>query len=131
MEALSPPKKILVVEDELDVRLFVSNLLASNGFIPIDAENFRQGFHLARSLQPDLIILDAMLPEEGGIELIRLLKSDPQLRSVPVAIMTTFDRKTFCHFQRCMGVKEIFEPEAFLARPPEADELLQVIRRLV
>ena len=60
-----------------------------------------------------------------------LLKSDKDLKNVPVVIMSRLNRKTFCHYQRCQGVKEIMEPAAFLGRPPEVEELLGVIQQFL
>jgi CheY-like chemotaxis protein len=119
------------VEDELDIQLFVSNLLASNGYESIQARNSSECLEAVKRFRPDMIIMDAMLPDEGGIELFRLLKKDAALKRVPVVIMSTLNRRTFCHYQRCQGVKEILEPEAFLGRPPEVEDLLGVIQQFL
>jgi CheY-like chemotaxis protein len=119
------------VEDELDVQLFVSNLLVSNGYESLEAKNSAEGLSIAKKIRPDLIIMDPMLPDDGGIELFRLLRSDKRLKDVPLVIMSRLNRKTFCHYQRCQGVKEILEPEAFLGRPPEVEELLGVIQQFL
>ncbi len=131
MNPRSRKKRILVVEDELDVQLFVSNLLVSNGYESLQAMDSAEGLSIARRIRPDLIIMDPMLPDDGGIELFRLLKGDKDLKNVPVVIMSQLNRKTFCHYQRCQGVKEILEPAAFLGRPPEVEELLGVIQQFL
>jgi CheY-like chemotaxis protein len=127
----SKKKSILVVEDELDVQLFVSNLLVSNGYESLRAKDSAEGLEIARRIRPDLIIMDPMLPDNGGIGLFQLLKQDRNLKKVPVVFMSKLNRKMFCHYQRCMGVKEILEPAAFLGRPPEVEDLLGVIRQFL
>lgn len=131
MNPRSKKKCILVVEDELDVQLFVSNLLVSNGYDSVQAKDSVEGLEIAKRIRPDLIIMDPMLPDSGGIGLFQLLKRDKNLRKVPIVFMSKLNRKMFCHYQRCQGVKEILEPEAFLGRPPEVEDLLGVIRQFL
>jgi CheY-like chemotaxis protein len=123
--------KVLVVEDELDVRLFLCNLLGSCGYFAIDADSHSQGLEQARSEKPDLIILDAMLPHDAGMQLYRCLKKDEALKDIPVVVLSTLDRKTFCHYHKCQCGAAVPEPEGYLGKPPEADELLKVLKELI
>jgi CheY-like chemotaxis protein len=131
--AESPAKIILVVEDEPDTSIFLSNLLSANGFCPICAANLAEGLKHTTEECPDLIIINAMLPGEAGLRLYQHLRTNDRLCHVPVVMLSTLDSSTF---YRCPGAKRspsgrhLPEPEAYLQKPPEADELLSVINRL-
>jgi len=125
--------KILVIEDDLNMRIYLCNLLRGGGFDPVDAQDRKAGLKKALALKPDLIVLDGMLPDEGSPEIYYRLKSDPDLQHVPVVMLATIDQKTFCYYQKCWSLHhpvKVPDPEAFLTKPPEADEFLGVVRRL-
>lgn len=125
-------RKILVVDDELDVRTFVSTLLETNGFKPIVAQDGIQGLDMARKNKPSLIILDIMMPRESGITLYRELKSDPELKKIPIVMLSALSKKTFFHSQKVLDQykgEKIPEPQAYIEKPPEPDELLQIIQK--
>jgi len=71
-------KRILVVDDELDMRIYVSTLLETNGYKPLTAVDGKEGLEVARKNRPSLIILDVMMPKESGIGLYRDLKIDQE-----------------------------------------------------
>lgn len=128
-----PTKTILVVEDEPETSIFLSNLLSASGYCPICAQNLTDGLKKAMDDSPDLIILNAMLPDEAGIRLYQYLRSDGRLCRIPVVMLSTLDSGTFF---RCPGARRspsghrLPAPEAYLQKPPEADELLSVVNRL-
>ena len=80
--------KILVVEDEEQVRNVVVALLNQAGYEVIDAEYGLSGYRKAESEKPDLILLDLMMPVMDGFEILRKLKENPNTRSIPVVILT-------------------------------------------
>ncbi|MEM2982764.1 MAG: response regulator, partial [Candidatus Bathyarchaeia archaeon] len=90
-------KKVLVVEDEMDMRIFLTTLLETSGYRPIVALNGEEGEKKAISERPDLILLDVMMPREGGIKLFRKLKTDPSLSQIPVVVISAISKKTFLH----------------------------------
>lgn len=124
-------KKVLVVDDELDMRTFLTTLLETNGYKPVSAEDGIHGLEVARDKMPALIILDIMMPKESGINLYRELKSDPELKDIPVIMLSALSRKTFFHSQRVLDEykgEKIPEPAAYIEKPPEPDELLEAIQ---
>jgi len=126
-------RKVLVVEDEPDMRIFLSNLLETDGFSSTCVQNRQQGMAAASRVFPSVIIIDAMLPEEEGIRMYRDLKKNRDLKHIPVVMLSTFDKKTFLHYRKYqasgLGIG-VPEPDAFLAKPPEAEELLKTVRKL-
>ena len=75
--------------------MFISNLLSSHGYIPIMAETRAEGFRKVIEEDPAVIIIDMMIPNEGGIQLYRDLKHDPRFHRIPVIMLSTIARKTF------------------------------------
>ena len=81
-------KKILVIEDEPDMRRNICVLLRYNDYEPIEAENGRQGVELAHRNKPDLILCDVMMPELDGHGVLRILQQDSDLALVPFIFLT-------------------------------------------
>ncbi|MCF7689666.1 MAG: response regulator transcription factor [Cephaloticoccus sp.] len=82
------PKRILVVDDEPDVTDLLAYTLKGKGFDVAAINNPNASVGLARTFLPDLIILDVMMPELNGIQICRMLRADPTLKSVPVIFLT-------------------------------------------
>jgi len=123
-------KKVLVVDDELDVRTFVSTLLETSGYKPLPAVDGKEGMVIARREKPSVVILDVMMPNESGIGMYRELKTDPDLKNIPVIMLSALSRKTFFHSQKVMDEykgEKIPEPAAYIEKPAEPDELLEAI----
>ena len=123
-------KKILIVDDELDVRTFLSTLLETSGFKPITATDGKEGMEVARKKKPAAVILDVMMPNESGIGMYRELKSDPELKDIPVIMVSALSRKTFFHSQKVLDEykgEKIAEPAAYIEKPPEPDEILEAV----
>jgi CheY-like chemotaxis protein len=127
-------RKILIVDDEQDMRVFMATLLETSGFNPIVAGDGHEGLEKARSEKPSLIIMDIMMPKESGLYMYREVKKDPQLRNIPVIMVSALSKKTFFHSQKVVdeyeGVK-VPEPAAYIEKPPEAEEILEVIRGIL
>lgn len=124
-------KKVLIVDDELDMRTFVSTLLETSGFKPLTAVDGKEGMVVARSKKPSVVILDVMMPNESGIGMYRELKNDPDLKDVPVIMLSALSKKTFFHSQKVLDEyrgEKIPKPSAYIEKPPEPDELLEAIQ---
>ena len=127
-------KTVLIVEDELDMRIFVSTLLETSGYRPIMTKDGREGFLKAKEIVPDLIILDVMMPGEGGIKMYRQLKTDYSLMNIPVIMLSGVGKKTFEHYLKMLNARledSIPEPSAYLEKPPEAEDLIKMTERLI
>ncbi len=127
-------KKILVVDDELDMRIFISTLLETSGYKPVMTSDGKEGIRKARMVSPDLIILDVMMPGEGGVQMYRQLRTDNLFKDIPVIMLSAVAQKTFSHYLKMLNVRlenPIPEPEAYMEKPPEADELLRLTEHLI
>jgi CheY-like chemotaxis protein len=126
-------KKILVVDDEPEMQIFLSRLLQTAGIQAIVARNGAEGLRKARTAKPVLIILDMMMPGIDVTQLYCNLKSDAELREIPVIMLSNLDRKTFFHYQKIqfsLWGAGVPEPEAYLKKPPEAEEFIGMVRSL-
>jgi two-component system, cell cycle response regulator DivK len=83
-------KRILVVEDHVDNRRILRDLLSSAGFEILEAVNGREGVAMAGLHRPDLVLMDIQLPEIDGYEATRRIKSDPELQMIPVIAVTSY-----------------------------------------
>ena len=81
-------EKILIVDDDDDILLIVQTILTSAGYTTFVARNGREGVDMALQIQPDLILLDVMMPELSGWEVCTTLKNAPETRQIPVAMLT-------------------------------------------
>ncbi|MDD2604216.1 MAG: response regulator [Desulfobacterales bacterium] len=126
--------RILVVDDDPDMRVFLSTVLTEGGFKPVVAAGGLEGLRLAGACKPDLILLEARLPGRQGADVYRQLKLDPDLKRIPVIMLSLLSPKTYLHCRQIEDGRQgerLPVPEAFLAKPPEADDLLRRVRRLL
>ncbi len=80
--------KILVADDEHNIRHILDFSLHAEGFDVLSAHNGEDAFNLAVTEKPNLIILDVMMPGQGGIETCRLLKKDERTKDIPIILLT-------------------------------------------
>lgn len=125
--------KVLIVEDEMDMRIFLSTVFETGGWEPQTARNGREGIAKARKSQPDLVLLDVMMPEEGGVAMYRELKTDPDLSAIPVVMLSAVEEETYAHYLKMLKAQSegrIPEPDAYLEKPPDPEELLSIADRI-
>jgi two-component system cell cycle response regulator DivK len=82
--------KILVVEDNEQNRYLATFLLEARGHAVTSAVSGRLALELAAKIRPDLVLLDIQLPGMDGHEVARALKSDPQLKNIPIVVVTSY-----------------------------------------
>jgi CheY-like chemotaxis protein len=128
-------KKILVVDDERDMRIFVSTVVETLGLEAIAAHDGAQALEKASSNPPALVILDVMMPKiDDGIQTYRQFKTNPALSHIPIIILSAIARKTFLHSIRMLSPRQgsaVPEPEAYMEKPPDANELSRLITQLL
>ncbi len=86
-------KKILAVDDDAEALGLVCTMLLRAGFVVVSAENGEEGLEIARTQRPDLIILDIMLPEMSGLEVLRKLRFDSDTQKIPVLLLTALAKE--------------------------------------
>lgn len=127
-------KKVLVVDDELDMRTFIATLLESKGYKVVTVNNGQAGLEKARQIKPDLITLDVMMPQESGVTMYREVKNDSELSGVPVLIISGLSKKTFLHSQKVLDKfknQSVPEPDGYIEKPPEPEEILAELDKIL
>ncbi len=127
-------KTVLIVEDELDMRIFIATLLETSGYQPVMTRDGNEGMRKANDVCPDLIILDVMMPGEGGVQMYRQLKTHDTLCHIPVIMLSAVARKTFSHYLNMVNARlkePIPEPDAYIEKPPEAEDILNMAASLI
>ncbi len=128
-----PMKEILIVDDEMDMRIYLSTLLETSGYRPITCQNGRDGISKARSLKPDLILLDVMMPGDGGVKMYRALKTDPELESIPVIMITAVGGNSFAHYLNMLNAglpRPVAPPANYLEKPVDPNTLLAALQHV-
>ncbi len=118
-------KKILVVDDEVDILMTVSFRLKKAGYEVITAENGNEAVEKAKQNIPDLILLDLRLPEKDGFEVFTELKSEPSLKDKPIIFLTASSGSKIK--EKIKG----FNHNGFMTKPFEAPVLIEKIKSLI
>ena len=127
-------KKILFVDDELDMRIFLSTVLKTGGFEAVPARNAIEGIQKARERVPDLIIMDVMMPQAGGVTLFQELKKDDRLKHIPVIMLTGVSEKAFSHHLKMLNIRvgeSLPPPDAYVEKPLDPEKLIAKIKELL
>jgi CheY-like chemotaxis protein len=115
---------ILVVDDNPDLRHYVSMILRQVGFNVVLAQNGADGFKKAQIYHPDVIVTDLMMPQVSGLELIRMIREDRELKGTPTILLTAkADEDT-----RIEGVER--GADAYVSKPFNDRELIAEVRNL-
>ena len=116
-------KRILVVEDQKDNRQILRDLLTKAGFDMIEAENGAAAVASAQTSRPDLILMDIQLPLLDGYEATRRIKADPNLKAIPIIVVTSYALSGDEDKARLAGcddyVAKPFSPRQLLAKIKE------------
>lgn len=125
-----------MLDDEPDVVTYLVSLFEDNNYLTISARDGEEGMQKVKSDRPDLITLDISMPEKSGIRFYREIKADPDLKKIPVVVVTgvssTQDSGTGKDFERFLGArKSIPPPDAFIMKPIDESELLGTVKKLV
>jgi two-component system, OmpR family, phosphate regulon response regulator PhoB len=117
--------RILIIEDEQDLAGLIDYNLRAAGFQTDTAGTGAGGLALARSVRPDLVLLDLMLPDLSGSEVLRLLKADPELRRTAVIIVSAKGQEA----DRIQGLE--LGADDYVAKPFSVRELLLRVRAVL
>jgi len=118
-------KTILYVEDNLTYQKMLRLRLTALGYHVITAENGLEGYNLAKTVKPDLVLLDLNMPEMDGIQVCRLLKFDKRLQHIPIVILTCNNLE--------QNVRAAIKAhvDAFVMKDTRSEVLVQTLKRLL
>jgi len=118
-------KKILVIDDETDLIMMVQMRLEANGYEVLSANDGEEGLEKAKSENPDLILLDVMMPKMDGYMVCSSLKNDEQFKKIPIILFTGKAQDDFEE----VGKKA--RADAFITKPFDPSDLLAKIEELL
>lgn len=126
------PRKILVADDEEDVRQFVVAALEDNGYEFVLAADGREAVAKAKEESPDLVVMDVQMPRQDGFGALYELRQDPATAHIPVVLLTGVAEKTGVKFsaetvEEYMGER----PDAFFDKPVDPVELRDAVEKLI
>ncbi len=125
---------ILIVDDEMDMRIFISALFKAAGFTAVACRNGKEGLETTAEINPDLIVLDVMMPGQGGALMYKALKADKRFEKIPVIMLSAVEERSFVHYLKMLNIKMegvVPDPDAYIEKPPDADHLVKTARRLI
>ncbi|MBN1640544.1 MAG: response regulator [Anaerolineae bacterium] len=123
---MTETKTILCIEDESGMIELLRFILEREGYGFVEARGGEEGLRLARELQPDLVLLDLMMPGMDGWEVYRQIKADQALRQIPVIVVTA----RADNIDKVLGLY-VAQVDDYVAKPFEPEDLLVRIRRVL
>jgi twitching motility two-component system response regulator PilH len=117
-------RKVLVVDDSKTELLFLTDLLQKNGFSVKTAENAEDAMRRLEEEQPDLILMDIVMPGQNGFQLTRAIARNPQYASVPIIMCTSKNQET----DRLWGMRQ--GARDYIVKPVNPAELIAKISAL-
>ncbi|MCK5100303.1 MAG: response regulator [Desulfobacteraceae bacterium] len=111
-------KKILVIDDDLNIRDYLVSLFNDNGYDAYVAGDVKEGFEVAKKEKPDLITLDIEMPGEWGPRFYRQLSQDPELKNIPVIVISGLSGHQYA----------VVKAVASITKPFDREELLKIVK---
>lgn len=123
--------KILVVDDEQDFLNLIRLSLEPAGFRVLRTNKAEEGLNLAIKECPDLLILDLMMPDLNGVELLRRVRLHPRVGEVPVIIVSARINNLNQHRVAQLLGKNAYSVDAYLSKPFEPGHLLKTVKEVL
>jgi DNA-binding response OmpR family regulator len=101
-------KKILIIDDDEDFLSILDMKFKKEGFLVVIAKDGEEGIRIAKSENPNIILLDMALPKKGGIEVLEDLKSDEVSKNIPVIILSNFSEDENIKKATSLGATDYF-----------------------
>ena len=114
-------KRILIIDDEPDVREFLSTVVEDHGFKALTAADGVEGLEMARKEKPDLIVLDLLMPTKTGTDFYRAFSRDQELGDTPVIVVSGLAG-------RGLAVRR---PVAVFDKPIDADQFIEAVKKAI
>jgi CheY-like chemotaxis protein len=121
-------KKVLIIDDEKDMRTYLGALFRKAGYDTETAPNGEEGFKLAKTFGPNLITLDIMMPKKSGLKAYHELRTSPETKGIPIIVLTGLTKQED-FFGDNLG--ELPRPEAIVEKPIDREKFLEQVRQLM
>jgi DNA-binding response OmpR family regulator len=120
-----PSKTILIVDDELSILVPLQFLMEKEGYVAKLAQSGKEAIEKIQKIQPDLILLDIMLPDLDGYEIYQMIRNRGEWESIRVIFLTARNRDADIAKGLAMGA------DAYITKPFSNTELMEKIRKLI
>jgi CheY-like chemotaxis protein len=123
-------RNAVIIDDEPDVTTYLAALLADRGWGVRTANSAREGLNLVDVEKPHVVLLDLMMPEEGGLHVLVAIRKNPALKDLPVVFVSGIQDKLNADYHTFLERFKHYHPDAFLDKPVTPDELFATLDRL-
>ena len=123
-------KKILIIDDEPDVNIYLEAVLKSNGYETYSISDVENAMDKVREIHPKLICLDIMMPRETGISFYSKLRKDKRFSKVPVIIISGVVESEKFNIHSFISDKSIPAPESYMEKPINVEKFIQKVKQL-
>ena len=117
--------RILLVDDSLMIHRIVGKIMTDHGFTVVHAENGKKGYEMAKTSNPNLIIMDIEMPEMDGFDATRMIKADLTVSGIPVIIFTSLGSEDDIRKAKEAGA------DGFVNKPVTREDLLEYIQKFL
>lgn len=122
-------KKILIIDDDIDLVEAMRLTLENSGFEVIDAQDGKKGYEKSISQKPDLIILDVMMnTQDEGFHVAYQIRSNPETQDIPIVMLTAVGQETGFHFDKEKD-QDFLPVSEFIEKPVDPDALIEMVRK--
>ncbi len=123
-------RRALIIDDEPDVTTYLAMVLGDAGWEVDTANAADDGLALAHERTPDVVLLDVMMPERGGMSTLVAFRKDPRLKLVPVVLVTGIQQSLTEDFEAYLKRFKHYHPDAYVEKPIDPTKLLELLDRL-
>jgi CheY-like chemotaxis protein len=114
------PKKILIIDDDPVIVKYLQAVFSDNGYLTCSATSTMEGMEVVREEKPDLITLDLQMPGEWGPRFYRKLRKEPDLKDIPVIVISGID-----------GDHAIKDAVAFVSKPFDPEKIVGIVKNTI
>lgn len=121
-------EKILIIDDEKDLRVYLGALFRKAGYEVESALNGEEGLALAKSFRPDLITLDVMMPKKSGLKAYTELRTSPETKAIPIIVLTGLTKQEDFFGD---NLADLPRPNAIVEKPIDRENFLEMARQIM
>lgn len=128
------PKTIMIIDDEEDIRTYLMAVLEDGGFQTCTVNEEENVVEALQREQPDLVLLDIMMPRRSGISIFRDLRTTTGVEHVPVALISGIEKATGFfngEIKDLLDGTEVKPPDGFIEKPIQIQQLLKVVETIL
>ncbi len=125
------PRKVVIVDDEQDVVTYLTALLSDNDFEVRSATDGQEALRIIGTVKPDLICLDILMPGETGLSLYRKIRSMPDIKEIPVIIVSGMNYSRDVAAESPLTGSDIPPPEAYVEKPIKPGPFMEIVESVL